>query len=158
MAALTSAGHLAASCPGRSPAFTPTPLPDILPPTTPTSPPPSNAFCRRGSPLSTSRLRQSLAGSPVCCGRIVFISFVFITVCQVPFVASHPASRRRSYFQFSARMRPMLAGVSHSGGCWRFAAHGRATLSRLSGPRTTAGLPSPPPSRDTRHTSPAARR
>ncbi|MGB6220599.1 hypothetical protein, partial [Haloferula sp.] len=33
------------------------------------------------------------------------------------------ASRRRSYFQFSARMRPRLAGVSHSEGCWRFAAH-----------------------------------
>ena len=31
---------------------------------------------------------------------------VFLTVCQVLYVALHPASRRRSYFKFSARMRP----------------------------------------------------
>ena len=87
MAALTSAGHPAVSRPGSSPAFTPTPLPDILSPTTPTSPPSANALFRRRSLLFTSRLRQSLAGSPVCCGRIVFICFVFLTVCQGLLVA-----------------------------------------------------------------------
>jgi len=43
------------------------------------------------SPVCTPS--RALAGSPVCCSRIVFICFVFLTVCQVPFVASHPTSR-----------------------------------------------------------------
>ena len=116
MPALTSAGSLAASCPGRSPTFTPTPLPDILPPTTRTSPTTANASLHRWPSLVATGLRHFLAGSPICSGRIVFIVFIIFAVCQVPSIALHPASRRRSYFKFSARMRPKLAGVSHSGG------------------------------------------
>ncbi len=29
-----------------------------------------------------------------------------LAVCQILYIARHPASRRRSYFKFSARMRP----------------------------------------------------
>jgi hypothetical protein len=66
MAALTAAGRLAVSCPGSSPAFTPTPLPDILSPTTPTSPPAESACGHRRLPLVATGFRHSLGGSPVC--------------------------------------------------------------------------------------------
>ena len=150
MTALTPAGGLAASCPGwfdslRSPlrgcsfvavylrcapvpVFTPPPFPDILPPTTPTSPHTASACSRMGLLPPAAGLRPSPAGSSVCCGRIVF---TFVAVCQVLFVAPHPASRRRSYFKFSAGLRSRPAGVSHSRGVWRFTAHWCGCLSRI---------------------------
>ena len=95
------------------PVFTARSLPDIRPPTTPT-------FSTTGSvsPVviwcaNASGLRLSLAGSPFCCGRIVF---TFVVVYQVLFVALHPASRRRSYFKFSPRTRFQMAEVFHLGG------------------------------------------
>jgi len=42
--------------------------------------------------------------------------FTFVVVCQVLFVALHPASRRRSYFKFSPRTRFQAAEVFHPGG------------------------------------------
>ena len=74
MMALTPARHLLKGVlPHGSPVFTARSLPDIRPPTTPT-------FSTTGSvsPVviwcaNASGLRLSLAGSPFCCGRIVFI-------------------------------------------------------------------------------------
>jgi hypothetical protein len=95
------------------PMFTARSLPDIRPPTTPT-------FSTTGSvsPVviwcaNASGLRLSLAGSPFCCGRIMF---TFVVVYQVLFVGLHPASRRRSYFKFSPRTRFQMAEVFHLGG------------------------------------------
>ncbi len=114
MMALTPARHLLKGVlPHGSPVFTARSLPDIRPPTTPT-------FSTTGSvsPVviwcaNASGLRLSLAGSPFCCGRIVF---TFVVVYQVLFVALHPASRRRSYFKFSPRTRFQMAEVFHLGG------------------------------------------
>jgi len=72
MAALTAAGHLTMSFPGSYPAFTPSPLPDILSPTTRTSPTTANACDRCWSSLITARLRQYSArvadSDPPCPG------------------------------------------------------------------------------------------
>ena len=87
MAALTPAGSLATSCSGRSPVFTALPFPDIRPPTTPTASKTSSVSRRSGLVLFASRLRLSLAGSSICCGRIVF---TFVAVCQVLIRCSPP--------------------------------------------------------------------
>ena len=121
MAALTSAGRLAVSFPGRSPAFTAFSFPDLLPP--PTQPLPAGLCVvapHWSTPLRRSRLRQSPTGSPswLCC-----IVFTFVAVDQVLSVALHPASRRRGYFQFSPAQRWQMAGVSHPGGACSFTAH-----------------------------------
>ena len=111
--------------PRRSPVVTALPLPDILPPTTPTISRTGSASPRPGLLLLAARLRLSLAGSAFCCGRIVF---TFVAVYQVLFVALHPASRRRSYFKFSSGTRFPMAEVFHLGGSWRFTAHSRAPV------------------------------
>ena len=72
MAALTSAGELALSCPGRSPVFTARPFPTILSPTTQTSPCDATASRIAGPLPQAAELRHSLAGSSVGFGRIVF--------------------------------------------------------------------------------------
>jgi hypothetical protein len=114
MMALTPARHLLRGVlPHGSPVFTARSLPDIRPPTTPTffttgSVSPVVIWC-----ANASGLRLSLAGSPFCCGRIVF---TFVVVYQVLFVALHPASRRRSYFKFSPGTRFPMAEVFHLGG------------------------------------------
>ena len=121
MAALTPARQrFHVGLPRRYPVFTSLPFPDILPPTTPTSPKTSSVSRRPGLTFVASRLRQKPAGSSFCCGRIMF---TFVAVYQVLFVALRPASRRRSYFKFSPGTRFPMAEVFHLGGLWRSTAH-----------------------------------
>ena len=79
-----------------------------------------------GSPLSGSRLRHWLAGSPDTSGRI---EFVILRTGLSPPVAPHPASRRRSYLRLQAGERMPeedlhLSDISALAGAlaWRFSA------------------------------------
>ena len=121
MAALTSAGCLSASCPGRSPAFTPHPFPGLPPPTTLASPhTASAALAVCGAAVPGDGLRPWLAGSPICLRRIVF---TLVAAGLAPSDAPHPASRRRSFFRSSVGHRPRPVGVSHPEGLRCSAAH-----------------------------------
>jgi hypothetical protein len=110
MAALTPGEpHKSGTFLARSPVFTSQPFPDILPSTTSAAPPVASVSCD-----IWSWLRLSLAGSPFCSCRIMFIC---IAVYLVHSVALHPASRRRSYFLFSVRDRPNWSGSLTPLGC-----------------------------------------
>ena len=108
MAALTSAGHaLACSVPAVLPSSRLHSFPDILSPTTPTGTSRASVIARGGcgaiapqtSPVASRLVAAVVAES---------CSFV-IMVCLVVSVAPHPASRRRSYFNFSPAQRLPVA-------------------------------------------------
>jgi len=115
------------SSPHRSPCFTCTAFLTIPSPTTPCAP--AAAFtrypsARRVSPrprvrLARSRLRHSLAGSPDTPGRN---GFVILRTGRSPPVASHPASRRRSYSRLQAGER-MPEGDLHPSDHARLQSH-----------------------------------
>ena len=122
MAALTPAGNLSTSCSDRSPVVTSRPLPDILPPTTPTSSATTFVLRRPDFMCCPSRLRLSLAGSPVCCGRIVFT----LRCClSGSFGCSPPRLAATQLLQVLSRITLQLTGVFHTGGSCCFTAHER---------------------------------
>ena len=93
------------SSPDRSPRFMYTAFVTIPSPTTRCTP--AAAFARYPSARRVSRfrgfrLRHSSASSPVAPGRI---EFVILRTGRSPPVASHPASRRRSYSRLQAGER-----------------------------------------------------
>ena len=74
-----------------------------------------------GSPLTGSRLRLWLAGSPGSSGRIKFVS---LRTGLSPPVALHPASRRRSYLRLPGRRAYAWRGLAPLYVC----ARGRTSL------------------------------
>ena len=89
-------------------------LPTIPPPTTPRTPAAALTrypSARRVSCFHGSRLRHSYAGSPDTSGRI---EFVILRTGRSPPVASHPASRRRSYIRLQAGERIPEADLHRS--------------------------------------------
>ena len=112
MAALTSAGSPSRGpppadlLPSHAPSF-----PDLLPPTTPTGLIRASVFAQLSARLAPDKLRR-FASRLVATAVAESYSLV-VAVELVLSVASHPASRRRSYFKFSQAQRRPPAGVSH---------------------------------------------
>ena len=126
MDALTPARRLAPSFPDRSPCFTHTPFRTVPSPTTLRAP--VVDFARYPSPRRASKaffLRPSVGTSPSASrlvGRVWPNRVRLLRTGRSPSVASHPASRRRSYRRLQAGER-ILGGDFHPSERVRLQAH-----------------------------------
>ena len=129
MAALTPAGRpIVRPAPTGLPHSHAPPLPDLLSPTTAAGSPHASVFTRGGCggrPPQTSPFARRLvaAATAESCSLVIAVDLVLS-------VAPHPASRRRSYFEFSPAQRLPAAGVSHPGRGRCSAAHERGLVIR----------------------------
>jgi len=114
MAALTPAGRAPARpVPAGLPSSRLRSFPDILSPTTPAGTSRASVITRGGcgarAPQTSPVTRRLVAAAVAESCSLVIMVYLVVSV------ALHPASRRRSYFNFSAAQRLPPARVSHPG-------------------------------------------